>query len=527
MNGFRPWAIRLLVATTATIIALALGDLLLSRLRPRPASEVTPEAEQAADSAYQQAPWIGRFGGRTVDMHAVIQAFAWEPQTGAAANSWGFRAPEFTLAQPPDTVRVVIVGDSITWGQGVAMDETFWAVLERELTTELRRRRLKVEVIPLAVCGSRLVDNVIRLEVLGQRLSPDLVVVQYFPNDLEDRPVFRRRDILEEMGRQSSLVRAVRMVRDRDAFWDQLAAHTDPASREWRQFAAAADALGAWSREHSVPVVVPAFPPTDLRPNGGNFDAYRDLAEFEPLLRPPLKALEEAGLHVIDLRAALGREAGHRFLCVSTTDGHPNALAHRITGRALADRFRSAGWISAWTNASPTGDADYPRERELRERAARDWASLNADYSPQREIVDALLAIHPEEPWLVAQSAALDQQMGRFVEACAGWQRLADRSPDSSAPWYHRSLCAPDDDAREAALERMLRVVPDHAPSVEEQLGLARRRGEGHRICDRAVELAGLARYPEQFARAHEAFRDAGCSDLGFDFWNHDGVAPP
>jgi hypothetical protein len=125
----------------------------------------------------------------------------------------------------------------------------------------------------------------------------------------------------------------------------------------------------------------------------------------------------------------------------------------------------------------------------------------------------------PGEPWIVAQSAALDQRMGRYVEACEGWQRLADLAPGSTAPWYHRSHCAPDDETRAAELQRMLQVVPDHAPTVEEQLLLAQRRGEKASICDRAVELGRLARYSEQFARAHDAFLAGECSDLGFDFW--------
>jgi lysophospholipase L1-like esterase len=517
---------RLATAGAATVVALIIGELLLSNLLPRRPAEPEAPIDQAATSAYQQAPWIGRFADRTVDMHAVIQPFAWEPQTGVAANSWGFRGPEFTLARPPGTVRVVVVGDSITWGQGVAADETFWAELERELRPDLRGRGLDLEVIPLAVCGSRLVDNVIRLEVLGQRLQPDLVVVQYFPNDLEDRPEFRRRDVLDELGRQSSLLRAVRMVRERDAFWDQLAARNDPTSRAWRQYEAAARALGEWRRRNGIPVLVPAFPPSDLRPDGGNFDEYRGLEEFEPILAPPLEALTTAGLVVVDLRDDLRREAGREFLCVSEADGHPNALAHGIAGRAVADRIRRAEWFSSWTGTERPGDRVFAAERTLRDRAQREWTSLNAAYPPQRDLVDAILALHPGEPWIVAQSAALDQRMGRYVEACEGWQRLADLAPGSTAPWYHRSHCAPDDETRAAELQRMLQVVPDHAPTVEEQLLLAQRRGEKASICDRAVELGRLARYSEQFARAHDAFLAGECSDLGFDFWGETNATP-
>lgn len=36
-------------------------------------------------------------------------------------NSWGFREKEFNLVKPNNTYRIAVIGDSITYGQGVAI----------------------------------------------------------------------------------------------------------------------------------------------------------------------------------------------------------------------------------------------------------------------------------------------------------------------------------------------------------------------------------------------------------------------
>lgn len=522
MASRRVWLLRITLMASAVVVALVIGELLLAMYaapgKQAPTRRNAPP-NQAARSAYQKAPWIAEFGDDTLDMHAVVQPFAWEPATAAAANSWGFRTPEFTLARPPSTFRVVVLGDSIAWGQGVPFEASFPEVLERELAPAMRDVGLEVEVIALAVCGSRLVDSVIRLAVLGERLAPDLLVVQYFPNDLQIRETVRRADLLAQLGRHSNLVEAVRMVRDRDVFWDRLEEWTDPASREWRVFTSAAGELGAWRKRTGVPVAVVAFPPSDLRPHGGNFDEFRGLEEFRPILDPPLRALEEAGLEVLDLVPDLKREAGREYLCVSERDGHPNAFGHGIAARALARMFEDRGWLPESRAGVARGGPTYSLEWDLRADAASRWSEYNADYAPQRELVDELGALYPDEPWIVAQSAALDQEMGRYEGACDGWRRLADLAPERSAPWYHRARCVPDDEQRTRELERMLAVVPDHAPSIEGLMQVAERAGRIEDLCGRAVELGRTARYPDQLARAYEAFEAHRCSGRGHHFW--------
>ena len=93
-------------------------------------------------------------------------------------NSRGLRGPERAFAKPAGVRRVVLLGDSMVWGQGVADDETVSAVIERRLPA--------TEAINLAANGYSTVQQWIRLEMEGLRYAPDWTVLFVTENDLED-----------------------------------------------------------------------------------------------------------------------------------------------------------------------------------------------------------------------------------------------------------------------------------------------------------------------------------------------------
>lgn len=84
-------------------------------------------------------------------------------------NDQGFRADRgYSLGPPPQTTRIVAVGDSFTFGQGVDAHEAFPAILER---------RLDAEVVNLGVPGYGLDQQLLMLESRGLRFRPDLILV--------------------------------------------------------------------------------------------------------------------------------------------------------------------------------------------------------------------------------------------------------------------------------------------------------------------------------------------------------------
>jgi len=109
-----------------------------------------------------------------------------------AINSRGLRDREITPAKPPGTVRILVVGDSFTYGSGVASEETYPKRLERLLAEHAGPR---VEVINAGVPGYGTVHEAAFLRAQGWGYEPDVLVLQMFPdNDLDDN--------LEPFGRE-------------------------------------------------------------------------------------------------------------------------------------------------------------------------------------------------------------------------------------------------------------------------------------------------------------------------------------
>jgi len=510
---------RLVLLAMGCGLAYLLGEALLSVQSRRQKAPETVERTQAARFVYHTSQWSFPFSTRTVDMHGVVEAFSWDRPTDANANSHGFRTAEYTIARPADTFRVAVVGDSITWGQGVKLPETFGVLLEQQLGEALAPHDVAAEVLALGVCGSRLADDFMRIRAHVESLQPDLVVIQFFPNDLEYLVSYRRPELLGALVEHSNLLQAIRAVVEKERFWELVELYSDPSSIEWRLFLDVLDALDGWRQRTGTPVVFLCSPPFDRRIDGENFDGYTELEQYTELLDRPLAEMERLGFPVFDLLDTFRTRAGRRFLCVSEQDGHPNALAHVLIAEALRQHLEDEGLIPrAKSELRPPGPA-WATESQLRDQAEVRWDDLNQDYEPQKEFFENLLQLHPSNAWLVSQVAHLYQQMGELPRACELYRSLPELEPEIASPWYQISLCTDSNEERMAALERMLERVPDHAPAVEEMMKHHANAGQVEQACATAVELAKLARYPEQFARALEYFESNSCSGVGLDFW--------
>lgn len=98
-------------------------------------------------------------------------------------NAQGFRSTQDTSYEKPEGVlRVLVLGDSFTAGYEVAQNETYAVVLEREL----QKRGIKAEVINAGVSGFSNAEELVFLEQEGVRYRPDIVVLGFYANDLED-----------------------------------------------------------------------------------------------------------------------------------------------------------------------------------------------------------------------------------------------------------------------------------------------------------------------------------------------------
>jgi hypothetical protein len=100
-------------------------------------------------------------------------------------NELGFRDPrEFDLEKNAPTFRILVLGDSVTFGHGAIYEVTYPYLLEQRL----RQWRPEVDwqVWNLGVPGYNTSQELAYLERVGPLYQPDLVVVGFFENDLQD-----------------------------------------------------------------------------------------------------------------------------------------------------------------------------------------------------------------------------------------------------------------------------------------------------------------------------------------------------
>ena len=98
-------------------------------------------------------------------------------------NSQGFRNfKDFAHEKPPGKLRVLSLGDSHTQGYEVRQEHTFSAALERYLDAN----GIDAEVINAGVSGFSTAEALVLLENEGVKYKPDVVVLGFFGNDLED-----------------------------------------------------------------------------------------------------------------------------------------------------------------------------------------------------------------------------------------------------------------------------------------------------------------------------------------------------
>jgi hypothetical protein len=107
-------------------------------------------------------------------------------------NSDGLRDREYSHAKPPNVYRIMMLGDSTTFGWGVRQEDTAAKFLERKLNAHLPSGYDKVEVIDAGVGNYDTVQEVRYYETLGRAFHPDLVVLVYFINDPEPVPTEKK-----------------------------------------------------------------------------------------------------------------------------------------------------------------------------------------------------------------------------------------------------------------------------------------------------------------------------------------------
>jgi GDSL-like Lipase/Acylhydrolase family len=98
-------------------------------------------------------------------------------------NSLGLRdSREYDLAKKPNTFRILVLGDSVTFGHGSVYEHTYPYLLEQRLKTW--RPDIDWQVWNAAVPGYNTSQELAQLLEVGPRFDPELVIVGFYDNDV-------------------------------------------------------------------------------------------------------------------------------------------------------------------------------------------------------------------------------------------------------------------------------------------------------------------------------------------------------
>jgi lysophospholipase L1-like esterase len=155
----------------------------------------------------------------------------WPPELAytVQVNSLGLRGPEIARTPPPGRTRILALGDSMTFGYYLEEPDTWPARLE----ARLRAAGADVEVVNAGV-GAWSIDSETQfLLERGLALEPDLVVVGYSVNDVEDLARGESRYEGQKRAVGSARGPLMRAVYTSAIFELQLRAHV--ALKHWRR----------------------------------------------------------------------------------------------------------------------------------------------------------------------------------------------------------------------------------------------------------------------------------------------------
>lgn len=195
-------------------------------------------AEMGLRAAGISHPIFSRIDG---DLGAALrpQAEGWFKREGEVfvrINSAGLRDREHTMPKLDNVLRIAVLGDSFAEAMQVPMEDTFWAVVEREIRGCPAVSAREPELINFGVSGYGTAQELIMLRRRVWTYAPDIVLLMITPtNDIrnnsralekdEKRPYFvvtngqlvedtSFRDSIGFRLRSSSLGQAIIQVRD-------------------------------------------------------------------------------------------------------------------------------------------------------------------------------------------------------------------------------------------------------------------------------------------------------------------------
>jgi lysophospholipase L1-like esterase len=248
-------------------------------------------------------------------------------------NAHGFRDGEYPREKPAGVFRLMLLGDSMTFGWGAEAECRFGNLVEGKLNAAaaVRGAAVRVEVINTGVGNYNTSQQLHFFRTRGRAFEPDLVVLAYFINDAEPTPTEGMHPVFSYSylaawlwGRLDNIQRAYLTRQTYEHYYAGLYAPDQPG---WSAARQALRDLASVSRDEGTPLVLALLP--ELHAVGPEY-GFADIHE------KVIGAGREAGIElIVDLAPHFADEQDPASLWVNPDDAHPNCRAHEVLADGL------------------------------------------------------------------------------------------------------------------------------------------------------------------------------------------------
>ena len=242
-------------------------------------------------------------------------------------NSNGLRDVEYPHDKPADTVRILMLGDSLTFGWGVKVEDTPSEMLEQSLNKNSRGRRYEVINTGVGNYNTEMEVNFFFDE--GIKYDPDIVILNYFINDAELRSQRKMNFFLGWSyayvylsGRIDVLMRQFFNRSDWSRYYSDL--YSGEASG-WHIAATNIRQLKEFCDRRGIRMLLANYP--EIR----DFTNYK----FMDIHRQLSRLAEDAQIAFVDLLPWV-KDLDENTLWVTRADPHPNRKANRAFSSGIA-----------------------------------------------------------------------------------------------------------------------------------------------------------------------------------------------
>jgi lysophospholipase L1-like esterase len=256
-------------------------------------------------------------------------------------NSLGLRDHEISVQKPAGTYRIVVLGDSTTFGWGVPFEQTYPKLIEKSLNARPPAGGwTNYEVINTGIGNYNTAQELASLKDRWLVLKPDMVLIGWYINDAEPTPrpsynwlAYHSYGYIWITSNFDALRRNLGAGQNYKQYYEGLYDDKQPG---WPKCQAAFAELARLCKDRNTPLHVLLIP--ELHTLSGNYE----FTHIDDLIR---QIGIKNGVSVLDLIEAFPADGDPKQYWASPEDDHPNGKANELMAAKIEDVLRRDQWI--------------------------------------------------------------------------------------------------------------------------------------------------------------------------------------